>query len=263
MVSIPSYCLPNAQLTLLFSAKIRLSKLAITLGRHTEADQILKEINTSHGSDIEFRSYVSHYLHSQEKWVDLSKFATITRRNHPDDLHALCTLGTYHYHLARDSKAPEIERTKDYCRAAEAFAQALSIDPSCTVAAQGLAIAIAEDTLPLRKEGMANKPSDGAAKLRGLDVALSIFTRIKDSMLTSSVLVNMGHCHFAKGDEERAIESVSSVRPVVYGGPKMLTCVSVWSRFGDGQEPGLADTDVSLPSILCLCKQDLELLCHG
>ncbi|KAJ9105261.1 hypothetical protein QFC21_001628 [Naganishia friedmannii] len=189
------------------NAKIRLSKLAITLGRHTEADQILKEINTSHGSDIEFRSYVSHYLHSQEKWVDLSKFATTTRRNHPDDLHALCTLGTYHYHLARDSKAPEIERTKDYCRAAEAFAQALSLDPTCTVAAQGLAIAIAEDTLPLRKEGMANKPSDGAAKLRGLDVALSIFTRIKDSMLTSSVLVNMGHCHFAKGDEERAIES--------------------------------------------------------
>ncbi|KAJ9120877.1 hypothetical protein QFC22_002812 [Naganishia vaughanmartiniae] len=189
------------------NAKIRLSKLAITLGRHTEADQILKEINTSHGNDLEFRSYVSHYLHSQEKWVDLSKFATITRRNHPDDLHALCTLGTYHYHLARDSKAPEIERTKDYCRAAEAFAQALSLDPTCTVAAQGLAIAIAEDTLPLRKEGMANKPSDGAAKLRGLDVALSIFTRIKDSMLTSSVLVNMGHCHFAKGDEERAIES--------------------------------------------------------
>ncbi|GHJ84363.1 hypothetical protein NliqN6_0765 [Naganishia liquefaciens] len=189
------------------NAKIRLSKVALTLGRVAEADQILKEINTSHSSDIEFRSYVSHYMHSQEKWTELQKFATITRRSHPDDLHALCTLGSYHYHLARDSKAGETERAKDYCRSAEAFSQALSLDPTCTVAAQGLAIAIAEDTLPLRKDGPASRPSDGAAKLKGLEIALSIFTRIKDSMLTSSVLVNIGHCHFAKGDEERAIEA--------------------------------------------------------
>lgn len=183
--------------------------MALTLGRVSEADQLLKEINTSHSSDIEFRSYVSHYLHSQEKWVELSKFATTTRKSHPDDLHALCTLGSYHYHLARDSKAGEFDRAKDYCRAAEAFAQALSLDPTCTVAAQGLAIAIAEDTLPLRTDGVASRPSDGAAKLRGLEIALSIFTRIKDSMLTSAVLVNIGHCHFAKADEERAIEAVS------------------------------------------------------
>lgn len=148
-------------------------------------------------------------MHSQEKWTELQKFATITRRSHPDDLHALCTLGSYHYHLARDSKAGESERAKDYCRAAEAFSQALSLDPTCTVAAQGLAIAIAEDTIPLRKDGAVR--SDGAAKLKGLEIALSIFTRIKDSMLTSSVLVNIGHCHFAKGDEERAIEAVSHV----------------------------------------------------
>lgn len=196
-------------LSYVVAAKIRLSNVALTLGRVTEADQLLKEINTSHASDIEFRSYVSHYLHSQEKWTELSKFATITRKSHPDDLHALCTLGSYHYHLARDSKSDEIERAKDYCRAAEAFAQALSLDPTCTVAAQGLAIAIAEDTLPLRKDGAASRPSDGAAKLRGLEIALSIFTRIKDSMLTSSVLVNIGHCHFARSDEERAIEAVS------------------------------------------------------
>jgi RNA polymerase-associated protein CTR9 len=188
---------------------VRQANVALTLGRVTEADQLLKEINTSHSSDIDFRSYVSHYLHSQEKWVELSKFATTTRKSHPDDLHALCTLGSYHYHLARDSKAGEFDRAKDYCRAAEAFAQALSLDPTCTVAAQGLAIAIAEDTLPLRTDGAASRPSDGAAKLRGLEIALSIFTRIKDSMLTSAVLVNIGHCHFAKADEERAIEAVS------------------------------------------------------
>ena len=38
--------------------------------------------------------------------------------------------------------------------------------------------------------------------------ALSIFSRINDSISDGSVNINMGHCYFARGEEEKAIQSV-------------------------------------------------------
>lgn len=189
------------------SAKIRLSRIAMDSGRIMDADALLKEANVSNPHDPVLRAYVASHLARQEKWDEVAKYAQATRKQHPDDVHALSTLGAFHYHIARESKGSEAERRKDFCRSAEAFSQALLVDPSCTVAAQGLAISIAEEHLPSNKN-LANGSTDAnSARLRSYDVALSIFNRIKDSLPGSTVLVNAAHAHFARGEEERAVES--------------------------------------------------------
>jgi RNA polymerase-associated protein CTR9 len=150
-------------------------------------------------------------LIAQEKWKEASDFASQTRRGNQDDVHALCALGAYHYHVARESKAAPADRARDYVRSAEAYNRALEVDPKCAVAAQGLAIAIAEDNLPSRKSGTngVSEPQGSAFKAKSLDTALGIFSRIRDCVPDRNVLINIGHCHFFKGDEEQAIEAVS------------------------------------------------------
>lgn len=167
----------------------------------------MKEANASYNKDPLLRAQITHHLISQEKWKDASDFASQTRRANQDDVHALCALGAYHYHCARESKGTEAERARDFIRSAEAYNRALEVDPKCAVAAQGLAIAIAEEHLTSRK-GAANGASDGV-KTKSLDMALGIFNRIRDCLPDRSVLINIGHCYFFKGDEEQAIEAVS------------------------------------------------------
>lgn len=79
------------------------------------------------------------------------------------------------------------------------------------MAAQGLAIALAEDTLALK----ASAPPAGSAeelkvRMRLAGQALGILGRINDSVPDGSVNVNMGHCYFVRGEEEKAIQAVSS-----------------------------------------------------
>ncbi len=79
------------------------------------------------------------------------------------------------------------------------------------MAAQGLAIALAEDTL-VPKSAAANTPADEAkSRVKAAGQALSVFSRIKDSLTDGPVNVNIGHCYFTRGEEERAIEAVSFV----------------------------------------------------
>jgi RNA polymerase-associated protein CTR9 len=175
-----------------------------------EADALLKEANASNANDLYLRNYVGTHLFRQGMWDDLAKFAQATRKLTADDAHTWCVLGAYHYHQARESRAPHAERLKEFCRSAEAYNQALNADPSCAVAAQGLAIAIAEDSLATKaSEVLGGEEMAKSTRIRNAESALAIFSRVKDSLSDASVLVNSGHCYFVKGDEERAIEAVS------------------------------------------------------
>lgn len=186
--------------------------MLLSSGQAVEADLRLKEANVSYGSDPTLRAFIASYLANAESWAEASAYASQTRKMLPDDVHALCTLGAYHYHLARESKVTDLDRNRDFVRASEAFVQALLADPACAVAAQGLAIAIAEDFLPTVKDGKNGVLDSGGmpVKSKSIDIALGIFTRIKDSIHDRGIHVNIGHCYFFKGDEEQAIESVSS-----------------------------------------------------
>jgi len=121
-----------------------------------------------------------------------------------NDPFTFCALGWLHFTLGREAKSSSelTERPKQYLRSAEAYERALTLDPRSAMAAQGLAIALAEDTLtPGNVEDLKVKQ-----KLAGH--ALGIFSRINDCLLDGSGNVNMGHCHFTRGDEEKAIQAV-------------------------------------------------------
>jgi RNA polymerase-associated protein CTR9 len=75
------------------------------------------------------------------------------------------------------------------------------------MAAQGLAIALAEDTLS--PPGSVNAADEGKIRQKLASQALGIFSRINDCLLDGSGNINMGHCHFTRGDEEKAIQAVS------------------------------------------------------
>ncbi len=192
------------------SAKIRLSEIAYVSGRLIESGALLKEANLSQPNDMQLRGYVSHHLFRQGEWQTLGSFAKQSRKMNGDDVHTWCVLGACHYHDGRESKAPHLDRLKEFCRSAEAYNQALAADPSCAVAAQGLAIAIAEDAMATKaSELLGGEDMAKSTRIRNADASLAIFSRVKDSLGDGSVHVNSGHCYFIKGDEERAIESVS------------------------------------------------------
>lgn len=181
---------------------MRLADIAARSGRAGEADRLIKQCQASDDKDAVVRAYTISELVRQDRWEELRRY--FKKEQVTQDVYIVAARAALHYHLAREGKVDESERRKNFLRSAEAFGQALAMDPACSFAAQGLAISIAEDNLPSMKKG-----GDGSSesRARAFDVALSIFNRIKDSMPGTSVLINSAHCHFGRGEEERAVET--------------------------------------------------------
>jgi len=91
------------------------------------------------------------------------------------------------------------ERSKMINRALSSFSTVLEKDPASAMAAQGIAIIVAEDTL---------KMNDSQARTNAME-ALSILNKVKETFNDGSVYINMGHCHFTRDELEKAIECVS------------------------------------------------------
>lgn len=167
---------------------------------------MLRAVNHAHPNSTLVRAYIESHLLAQERFDLAFDFAVESKNkfNMKDDPHCLCALASQHYRKARDMKGNEFERNKEAARAGEAYCHALVKDKNCAVAAQGLAIGIAEDFFSNRKAGV---EQNGATRLKNIEAALGVFNRIKEAKTTSAVLVNLGHCYFAKGDDDRAVES--------------------------------------------------------
>jgi RNA polymerase-associated protein CTR9 len=148
------------------------------------------------------------------------EFVYTTLKSDKHDVYALCATAWILYHLARESrdrdpKAVE-ERRRNFQRAADLYDKALQLDPACAVAAQGLAIIIAEDTLgsfgtaagAAAAAGQAT-PEEHQKRANIAREALDIFGKVRESINDGSVYVNMGHCYYARDEFARAIESVS------------------------------------------------------
>ena len=122
------------------------------------------------------------------------------------------------YHQARENRdVKQIEeRKRGFQRSAEFYEKALQLDPLCAVAAQGLAIVIAEDALGTMGGSLSQAPVPGSDEVlkryNNARDALEVFSKIKESLNDGSVYVNMGHCYFSREEYDRAIESVSALR---------------------------------------------------
>jgi RNA polymerase-associated protein CTR9 len=158
------------------------------------------------------RSAYTNFLISISSYKEALAFTSQTLKYDRKDSFTFTALGWLHFTLGREAKSTlELaERSKQYLRSAEAYERALIIDPTNAVAAQGLAIALVEDTLtPKALHRQAGSAEDVKVRTRLASQALTIMGRIKDSLPEGPVNVNIGHCYFMRGEDERAIEAVS------------------------------------------------------
>ncbi|GAA5970540.1 hypothetical protein JCM8115_002734 [Rhodotorula mucilaginosa] len=213
-------------------AKARLALLGIKSRRREQWDEsheLIKQALTSQPSNAELRALYTYFLVETGQLKLAREFAKSTLKElSRHDVYALCASGALYYIDARENKNPSKEAQKDrtakYTRSAEYFDKALQISPQCAFAAQGLAIGLAEGALgngPLDAAAAATTAgangsqaaaaplTEHQARLRNARDALSILTRVKESLNEASVYINIGHCHFARDEYDRAIENYS------------------------------------------------------
>lgn len=192
------------------------------------AHNLIKEALSSQTHHAEIRSLYTYFLSqtappkmTQEFTLDTLK---LNKANVRQDVYALCASGMLHFNQAKESKDPSKDATRErahkYLRSAEYYDKALKLDPSCAFAAQGLAISLAEGAIGTGVEVTATTPAlaEPAQKAKNARDALTILLKVKESILDGSVYVNIGHCHFARDEWERAIESVRRLLlPAVLG----------------------------------------------
>lgn len=197
--------------------------MALSINHLEEAHGLLKEALTSNPSNLELRAFYLFFLvqcspNSSVSARTAIDFAYSTLKDARNDVYSLCAAGWLCYYTARESKpssaqqasesqmkAYGIDRAKNYLRSTEYFNQALALDPECSFAAQGFAIAIAEDALTLTPGG----GDEARTRVTNARQALGVFQRVREAVTEGSVYINMGHCYFATDEFERAIESVS------------------------------------------------------
>ncbi|GAA5900706.1 hypothetical protein JCM6882_000946, partial [Rhodosporidiobolus microsporus] len=212
-------------------AKARLALLHIKSRRSHDLDTahvLLKEALTSSPNSADLRALYTYFLIETNAGRVAREFARSTLKDlSRHDLYALCASGALYYAEARENKAQtkdtQRDRAQKFTRAAEFFDKALQLSPQCAFAAQGLAIALAEGALgngPLdapvpgsgpagaaAAAGAAQPLTEQQARMRNARDALTIFGKVKESVNEASVYVNMGHCHFARDEYEKAIEN--------------------------------------------------------
>jgi RNA polymerase-associated protein CTR9 len=188
---------------------VRLATIAAASGRNVDAHTLLKECLRADESNITLRSSYTHFLISIGSYKEALAFTSSTLKHERNDPFTFCALGWLHFTLGREAKSSSevAERPKQYLRSAEAYERALALDPKSAMAAQGLAIALAEDTLS--QPGSVSAADEPKVRQKLAGHAIGIFSRINDCLLDGSGNVNMGHCHFTRGDEEKAIQAVS------------------------------------------------------
>jgi RNA polymerase-associated protein CTR9 len=196
------------------AAKIREACMLSNLNRHNEAHEMLKQCLVSQNNNLNLRAFYTYFLIQSNLPKPAKDFVFATLKDHDNhDIYSLCAAGWIMYHQSRESRdtSPKglDERRRGFQRSAEFYEKALHLDPLCAIAAQGLAIATAEDALDTF--GGVIPPSgieETQKRFKNAREALDIFAKVRESINDGCVYLNMGHCHYARDEFDRAIESV-------------------------------------------------------
>ena len=188
--------------------------MLVDLNKPNEAHDLLKQALTSQNNNLNLRSFYTHFLVQSGLLKPVKDMVFTTLRDHDKhDVYSLCAAGWIQYHQARESRdgSPKgiDERRRGFQRSAEFYEKALHLDPFCAVAAQGLAIVVAEDALGTLGGTLATPgPDEAQRRVKNAREALDIFAKVRESLHDGSVYSNMGHCYYASDEFDRAIESV-------------------------------------------------------
>ncbi|KAK0469470.1 RNA polymerase II-associated protein [Desarmillaria tabescens] len=203
-------------------AKIRRAQMLTNLRRNTDAHDLLKQALASQNKDLNVRAFYTYFL-IQSGLPKLAKdFVFTTLKDHDKhDVYSLCAAGWIMYQQSRESRDATSKGTEDrrrgFQRSAEFYEKALSLDPLCAFAAQGLAIVTAEDALGTLSGGQPSSNTDEALKrLHNSREALDVFGKVRESLNDGSVYFNMGHCYYSRDEYDRAIESYETASTRFY-----------------------------------------------
>ncbi|TFK44271.1 RNA polymerase II-associated protein [Crucibulum laeve] len=219
-------------------AKVRQAHMLAKLNLHNDAHELLKQCLASQNGNLDLRAFYTHFLIQSNSHKVAKDFVFATLKEFDKhDVYSLCACSAIMYHQARESReaTPKAidERKRNFQRAAEFYEKALQLDPLCAFAAQGLAIITAEDALGTlggaMPSGTSSASEEGQKRVLNAREALDVFAKVRESIHDGSVYLNMGHCHYARDEFDRAIESYETA--------------SV--RFYNGQ---------NVPVLLCLCR---------
>lgn len=189
--------------------------MLMATNRSNDANTLLKQALDSQVNNLNLRAYYTYFLLQSNLHQHALKFVFTTLQLNKTDVYGACAAAWLHYHLARETRSTDDATTRErrhkFRSAAEFYEKALALDPGCSVAAQGLAIMVAEDALGV----MSLKPSASAVededtRMRNTRDALDVFAKIREVLADGSVYTNMGHCYYMRDEYERAIESVSA-----------------------------------------------------
>ncbi|SRR5258707_4050811 len=188
--------------------------------RYDEAHTLIKQALTPDSRNAEVRAFYIHLLCTTGQVKAARGFTFNVLKDDGRDVYALCAAGRLTYQEARESRDPSpsgaAARKDNFQKAANIFIKALGIDPFCAIAAQGLAIVIAEDSLEAWTPGQAVEDVQFRNRsLRNTRHALDVLTKVRESLNDGSVYINMGHCHFAREEYEKAVENVMNSRVIL------------------------------------------------
>lgn len=234
-------------------AKIRQAHMLIGINRHNEAHELLKQALQAQASHGNLRAYYTYFLSTTHPPRITKEFVFATLKDHDkNDVYALCAAGAAHYAQARESRDNTSkgvdDRKRNFQRAVELYDRALHIDSRCAVAAMGLAIATAEDALDTLSRGKpetnpAARQREELARRKQHGEALDLFGKIRESLDSGDVYINIGHSHFFREEFDKAIAQYeSALKHLGYRHvPLLLYLARAWytrgTRMKRGSEP--------------------------
>lgn len=182
-------------------AQTRLAYIKLRKNPNKEGPEAVTKLYNEHASDVEVRSLYGWYLSkvtSKKRPQNLNedheyrthKKTLQNREKH--DRYALVAMGNMHLMLAREmrreTEADKQKREREYTKAVEFFDKALQLDPLNAYAAQGIAIALAENKKDYRG-------------------ALTVLLQVRETIKDSNIYVNLGHTYAELRQFTKAIES--------------------------------------------------------
>ena len=182
-------------------AQIRLAYIALRQQPTDEGPRAVKDLVKNHEDNLEVRALYGWYANkSKKRGVPMQEdheqrhYKHTLQKFDKHDTYSLVGMGNIHLATARemrrDTEQDKEKRRKIYDRAVEFFNKVLELDPRNAYAAQGIAIALAED----RKDH---------------STSLQIFTKVKETLKDFNVYMNLGHTYSELKQYARAIENVS------------------------------------------------------
>ena len=184
-------------------ARTRLAYIELRQNPTEEGPKAIAGLNETDSSNLEVRSMLGWYLSRSKKRA--SNLAEDQEQKHykktlldydKHDRYSLTGMGNLHSSYAREMRRStdkdKEKRSHEYSKAFSYFDKVLQLDPKNAYAAQGIGICLVEDK-------------------RDLKEAVQIFSKTKETIRESSVLINLGHALTDLKQYTRAIDSVSFI----------------------------------------------------